>query len=94
MKWSGIGGYRRVSKWIAKKLYDDGEIIYMCPCNLRPGEPWFPEVRVCLTDGDGATSCPVDFDKIVERFAFYNCNNSAGYYPAYYVDKSVEYRRK
>lgn len=85
MKWVNINGYQRISKSIARKRYNDGEVIYLCPCNLCPGGPWSSEVAVCLTDGDGATSAPSDFDTVVNRFAFYNCNFESGYYPAYYI---------
>ena len=32
--------FRRISKWKAKRLFDDGQTIYFCPCKMRPGYPW------------------------------------------------------
>jgi len=89
VKWDHIGDFIRVQKVRAKKLYENGEIIYLCPCNLRPGEPWKPEVSICLTDGKDAKIAPVDFDSAVDMFVFYNCNHRDGHYPAYYIKKSV-----
>ena len=85
MKWTSEGGFVRISKRVAEKMYAAGEVIYMCPCQLRPGAPWSPEVAVCLTDGEGARVAPVAFEGAVSMFSFYNCNYGAGYYPAYYI---------
>ena len=85
MKWYRVDGYARVQKRIAEKLYNQGGIIYLCPCNLRPGRPWNPEIAVCLTDGDGVTSAPIQFDDMVDRYAAYNCNREDGLYPLYFV---------
>lgn len=94
MKWRSVEGYRRVSKWIARKLYDDGVEVYMCPCNLRPGEPWHPEVAVRLSDGEEFPCAPAPFEDVVRGFQFFNCSYSAGYYPAFYVGDDVQYKRK
>ncbi len=70
--------YERITKVAARKLFNSGEKIYICACNLRPGSPWFPEIQV-------DNSICRDFEKVVNDFTFYNCiNNETGKYPSYY----------
>jgi hypothetical protein len=73
------GDYFRISKTEARKRYERGEKVYFTPVNLRPdalkiwGEccpPWDAKNR---------------FDDLVAAFTFYNCNEYAGRYPAFYV---------
>ena len=76
-----IDGYSRISKAAARKLYDAGQAVYFCACNLRPGWPYNPECRVQL-----ALTDPETFDNIVNAFTFYNCTGAeTGKYPAFYV---------
>ena len=83
MKWCSVDGFTRVSKRVAAKRYAVGDTIYMCPCNLRPGDPWHPEVAVKreINSGDAAMM----FEHDVTRFEFYNCGPTAGKYAAYYI---------
>lgn len=39
--------YCRISKAAARGYYGAGTEILVCPCNLRPGAPWHPEVYIC-----------------------------------------------
>ena len=57
---------------------------------MRPGQPWNPEVAIakerpldCGTQYfvSGAS----DFEKVVNEFAYYNCNFGVGKYPAYFI---------
>lgn len=71
--------YHRVSKPMARKAYRDGKAVMVCPCKLRPGTPWHPEVTVdTVIDGN-------DFNKVVLWFETYNCNAVAGWYASFYV---------
>lgn len=71
--------YKRITKAAARKLFNSGEKIYICACNLRPGWPWFPEIRI-------DSSSDPDFEKVVNAFTFYNCiNNETGKYASYYI---------
>jgi len=90
MKWRNVGGFTRISKRVAEKRYCAGEIIYLCPCNLRPGSPWNPEVPVHLLNIPGGENASARFSSAcfsasVDQFEFYNCNYAAGYYAAFYV---------
>ena len=80
MKHYTIDGYTRVSKARARKMYNDGETVYFCACNLRPGKPYFPEIAV---------NKEYDFQMFENRinaFEFYNCTcNETGRYAAFYI---------
>lgn len=90
MIWGSVGEFRRIQKRAARKIYESGEIVYLCPCKLRPGEPWYPEVPITLSDG--TRYAPVAFDNAVDQFEFYNCKGEAGSYASYYikVDGDIE----
>ena len=82
MKDIRINGYKRVSKWIAKKLYEAGEPILFCPVNLRPGDIW--GIGTIVIKKEGRT-----FEEILSEFEFYNCYNSeTGYYAAFYIKEN------
>ena len=94
MKMYRCDGFVRVSKKRAKKLYDEGQIIYLCPYRLRPGYPWHPEIAVTKTDLTELkedfgvqyfVSNTRDFETLVNDFAYYNCTWKNGEYPAYYI---------
>lgn len=89
---SRVKGFRRITKVRAKRLYEAGEVVYCIPCRLVPGNLWAPEFGVTKTDLaalDGEAQYFVvntqDFDRLVERCTFYNCNNETGRYLAFYI---------
>lgn len=76
--------WKRVSKAQARKLYYAGETVILCAVNMKPFG--------MLLD----VSCPVnknkrkewqenDFDKIVNSYEYYTCNNELGKYSAFYA---------
>lgn len=94
MKRYDVGGYVRISKKTAKRLYDEGRVIYLCPNKLRPGFYWSPEIAVTKADlsecREGVqyfVSNTKDFETLVSEYAFYNCKGVAGDYPSYYIKK-------
>ena len=84
-----VNGYRRLAKPTAKRLYNSGKTIYLVPCALRPGGAWKPEIAISKADrSDDASyfvSTKNDFESLVNEFAYYNCGNASGRYPAYYI---------
>lgn len=71
--------FKRVNKATARRTYNNGLRVVMCPCNLRPGAPWYPEVSVI--GKSGAT-----FEAAVNAFEFYNVRNrETGRYTAFYI---------
>lgn len=90
-----VNGFRRVSKPTARKLYDDGKVVYICPCYLKPGGMWRPEVAITKEDLSTVTeeasfySTTVrGFDNIVNEFMHYNCSSGTGRYPSFYIRES------
>lgn len=88
----GNSVYKRVSKGKAKRIYNNGYAIIVCPCNLRPDSIWKPYGHFYRRDNDDVYE-PIDreeqFDYKTNRFAYYNCNSESGNYLAYYVNEAV-----
>ena len=82
MKRYTIDGLERISKATARKLYNQGIPVYACPCKLRPGGPWSPEVMF-------PTDAGRTFDQLVNAATFYNCTPETGKYLAFYVAEGV-----
>lgn len=96
MRNNRVNGFRRITKVRAKRLYEAGEVVYCIPHKLAPGGYWAPEIAVTKTDParlDGNTQYFVtntqDFDRLVERCTFYNCNNRTGRYLAFYIKEKT-----
>lgn len=79
-----INGLERVSKAQARRLFNANSTpIFACPCNLRPGAPWYPEIM--FPTDSGAT-----FDQLANAATFYKCRDAeTGQYLAYYVAEEV-----
>lgn len=72
-------GYTRISKARARRLYDAGAPVYLCPVKLRPGAPWHPETQIFQP------RTQIAFDEITQAAAYYTCSPGAGKYLAYYT---------
>lgn len=71
--------YKKINKRSARKAFNEGKTVYLCPCNLRPFTMWHPECPV-------SNNSKKDFNKIVNAFEYYNCaNGETGRRAAYYV---------
>ena len=88
--------YKRIDKRQARRAYDAGETVILCPCNLRPFGIWAPEIDINKTDylkmgysepfiyPDGSSE--MDFNRRLMYFEFYNCiNTETGKYSAFYI---------
>jgi len=92
-------GFERITKTKCRKLFEEGKEFYMCPCNLRPGARWNPEILIdvnSINERKGSflnkekTSIEV-FNQLVIEFTHYNCpDRDCGLYPAFYVTPAVE----
>ena len=72
---------QRIDKKTARKAYNNGLTVVLCPVNLRPGPPWSPEMKANKNNMYGC-----DFEPVVNSFEFYNCINSeTGKYTAFYI---------
>lgn len=73
--------FERVDKKTARRAYNNGLRVLFCPCNLRPGAPWFPECEIDKEISENAT-----FETVLNSFEFYNLRNrETGYYTAFYI---------
>lgn len=73
--------YKRTNKATARKVFNYGKAIVLCPCKLFPFGGWNPGL---LLDNTGEDS--KDFDKLCRDVAWYNCNYDAGQYLAFYIE--------
>lgn len=72
--------YTRISKAKARAAYNAGLEVVLCPVNLRPGAPWYPEITVCKE-----YSKSENFEQVLNAFEFYNVRgDEIGSYPAFY----------
>lgn len=83
--------FMRVSKAAAKKAFINGNTIAFCPCNLRPGLPWYPEYIFSReTRGEYITddkSAENDFNNLLNSFEFYNCTDpETGKHTAFFIE--------
>jgi hypothetical protein len=71
--------FKRVNKATARRAYNNGLRVVMCPCNLRPGAPWYPETIV-----NGKSDAT--FETTLNAFEFYNIRGrETGRYTAFYI---------
>lgn len=65
---------RRVTKAMAKKLYESGIPIYLTPCKTNPEEV---EVHKAETG--------MDFKEMVAQYTEKTCCYKTGHYPSFYI---------
>lgn len=71
--------FKRINKTQARRAYNNGLRVVVCPVNLRPGYPWYPEIIV--SGKSGAT-----FEEMLNAFIYYNIrDNETGKYAAFYI---------
>ena len=68
----------QINKTVARKLYNEGKTFWMTACNMRP------ECGILINSAH--REYDEDFNKLVNTFVYYNCNNETGRYPRYYID--------
>ncbi len=90
----GDNTLKRISKAKARKLWGNSRYdISLCPCNLRPGMPWRPNIDVFgaeiakhLASQYEHEQKAASFDTYVNNFEWYNCSDSeTGMYTAFYL---------
>lgn len=82
--YDGKTPYNRVSKAAARKAFNAGKPVILCPVKLYPFGAWRPS---CMIQGD---QCSDTFERLLENFIWYNCQlNETGYYAAFYIAEGV-----
>jgi hypothetical protein len=89
-----FGKLVRITKHAARRQWGKRNMV-LCPCNLRPGGPWHPELNVdakriaeALASTYEHERKSASFDAYVRNFEWYNCNNKeTGLYTSFYTTK-------
>lgn len=71
---------KRINKTAARKIFENGGVVYICPVNVCPQRaiPYeFPRYNTSW----------LSFDAFINHYSYYHCNNHLGHYPAYYIDE-------
>jgi hypothetical protein len=76
----------RISKTTARKLYDAGNEVLFIPCKLNPENNFY---NLGMWQRNDLWGQYETFEKLCNAFEYYNCNNEAGSYTAFYIKKGV-----
>lgn len=80
-----IGKYRRIRKDVARRLFNNGQIIYLTPSNVVASDSntW---IKPCAISNRSER----DFDDIVNNYEYYNCCYELGYYTNFWINEEEE----
>ena len=78
-----FNNYTRINKAKARKEFENGNDLFILPCNVRLDSMWFEPVKINrFSWWNGKRT----FDNIVNEFEYYNCNNNElGKYTSFYI---------
>lgn len=80
--------YKRITKGQAQKLFAGGHTLIIAPCKANM-YCIFQTWSIMQYNGiDGGTPA-ADFERIVNSFIYYNCNNEMGLYPKFFAPAVV-----
>lgn len=73
---------QQVQKRTARNMFHEGEVIYLCPCNMRFDSAWQTPLAISNEVGmaHGYT-----FDQLCNNYEHYNCDSERGRYVCFYV---------
>jgi len=76
------GKYKRVRKDVARRLFEEGRIIYLTPSNVAANDSnlW---VKPYPIDNRSEKT----FDLLINQFEYYNCCHELGYYTNYWIEE-------
>lgn len=78
--------YKKVTKPVARKYYDNGKEVYLLPCKVNARIVFDPLykgfIQPCVISKQRSGD---SFNKVVSEFEYYNCNSKMGYYAHYYI---------
>ena len=76
--------YVKVSKPIARKMYNYGLTVNLLPCKVSTNSIWIRPYTINKAESENLEN---QFDRTVNAFQYYNCNTETGYYSSFYVDE-------
>lgn len=71
-----MGGFTRIQKRTAQRLWLTGRKVYMQSSNFRPDNMYQPAIPVSSPEKYDGFRNPETFEKILNYFSAYNCPNS------------------
>jgi hypothetical protein len=76
------GKYTRVRKDVARRLFNEGRVIYLTPSNVAASDSnlWVKPCPISKEYGK-------HFDDVVSEFEYYNCNHQLGYYTNFWINE-------
>ncbi len=82
--------YSRVNKTKARRLYNEGKTLYLVPnkCRFDFDGFWIPPYKINKIESFEWQGVTKDFDKLINSFEYYNCNNELGTYTHFYIEEN------
>lgn len=62
----------KITRPVARRLFESGERIYLLPCKVRVGNPWINPMRASKNEDTNS------FDNIVSLYEYWNCDSELG----------------
>lgn len=81
----------QVTKTQAKKLFEQGETIYLHPCKMRFDNVWQPPIPISIDRIKNEFGW--DFGKYVNNFEVYNCDGERGKYTHFFIQIDKPFRK-
>lgn len=80
-----IGKYKRIRKDVARRLFNQGRIIYLTPSKIVAcdSSTWIKPYPI-------NNRTERNFDDLVNSFEFYNCCWELGYYTNFWINREEE----
>ncbi len=77
-----IGKYKRIRKDVARRLFNNGQIIYLTPSKIAASDSsmWIKPYPINNRAGE-------NFDDLVNRYEYYNCCYELGYYTSFWINR-------
>ena len=77
----GTCNWVQVQKRTAKRLFEAGEELVFCPCNMRPFGVWSCGI---LIEANRYKTEEISFESCVANFEYYNTSSEQGMYTTFY----------
>ena len=71
------GSFVKITTPTAKKIFAEGETVYLLPNKVRLGNAWI--LPFGINDAEGRT-----FEQYINEYKYYNCNRETGNAVAFY----------
>ncbi len=79
------GKFTRIRKDVARRLYNEGQTIYLTPSKVAASDSntWIKPYAINNRSGG-------NFNDLVNRYEYYNCNWELGYYTNFWITEEGE----